>query len=115
MEPSGPLFKIKLASGRILGPLDLERVRLLVLKNQIVGTETAREYPNGEWVDINTIAAISEMVLAHAEGRLAKDSSPVSASGYSPILGDPAQIKTHVLPGANPVLTGSQTLGKLKE
>lgn len=35
-------YKIKHSSGRVLGPLDLDRVRLLIAKNQIQGIEPAR-------------------------------------------------------------------------
>ncbi|MGK5083573.1 tetratricopeptide repeat protein [Bdellovibrionota bacterium FG-1] len=108
MPTSGQLYKVKLASGRILGPLDLDRIRLLILKNQIVGTETAREYPKGDWVDINSLSLIGELLVARVEGRLGRkeDHSPATAVGYSPILGDSG--KTQVLPGAKPFFTDDE-------
>jgi tetratricopeptide (TPR) repeat protein len=84
----GSLYKVKHHSGRILGPLDLERVRKLVLKNQIIGTEIAREYPIGEWVDINRIPEIAELLLQHAAGTLERSASALRSdqSSYRPIL-----------------------------
>ncbi len=70
MAPPGLHYKVKLSSGRILGPLDLLRIRLLIQKNQIIGTEIAREYPAGDWKDINLIPKIAEMLIAHASGVL---------------------------------------------
>ena len=97
---TGRTYKIKLASGRILGPLDLDRVRLLILKNQITGTETAREYPSGDWLDINRISAIADLLVKHAKGELRTDSTLApedAAGGYNPLLAP-----TQVLPGAGP-------------
>jgi tetratricopeptide (TPR) repeat protein len=86
-------YKVKLTSGRILGPLDLERVRLLILKNQITGTEVAREYPQGEWVNINQIPQIADLLVAKASGSLAQMSKISNAL-----------TATAVLPGATQVL-----------
>jgi hypothetical protein len=83
LAPSEQFYKIKLASGRILGPLDLERVRLLVLKNQVVGTEVARAYPQGEWQDINLIPEIAELLVAKIDGSLTQEEEPPS---YHPIV-----------------------------
>ena len=57
-QSSNKRYKVKLESGRILGPLELARVRLLVLKNQITGNEVAREHPSGDWQPISEIQAI---------------------------------------------------------
>jgi Tfp pilus assembly protein PilF len=88
-------YKVKLESGRVLGPLDLERIRLLVLKNQIVGKELARVYPRGDWLKITSIPEISSILLARAAGRLTKDSTlgPDSATRGS-------SASTHILAGA---------------
>ena len=115
MEPdsqgSGQHYKIKLANGRILGPLDLERVRLLILKNKIVGTELAREYPQGDWKDINLIPEIAELLVARASGALVKE-DPSSVSGYRPIKGAPPPMD--VLAGATQVLN-TASMGSLPE
>ncbi len=97
---SGRNYKVKLTNGRILGPLDLDRVRLLILKNQITGTETAREYPDGDWVDINRIPAIADLLLKQAKGDLRPDSTLAPEAvgpDYNPLLAP-----TQVLPGAGP-------------
>jgi tetratricopeptide (TPR) repeat protein len=110
----GPQFKVKIASGRILGPLDLERVRQLILKNQIVGTEIAREYPRGDWVDINSIPLIAELLVARAEGRLSQPQADPGGSAYSPLMGDAGLLATQVLPGAEPA-AGKTTLAEIAE
>jgi tetratricopeptide (TPR) repeat protein len=110
-KPAGPLYKVKLASGRILGPLDVERVTILILKNAIVGNEVAREYPNGEWKDINQIPELSGILLAKIEGRI--QSEPRSASGYDPLLR--TQISMEVLPGTGDGSAPTGSLGALPE
>ncbi|MEO5970645.1 MAG: tetratricopeptide repeat protein, partial [Bdellovibrionia bacterium] len=100
----GRTYKIKLLSGRVLGPLDLERVKLLILKNQIIGKEVGRIYPDGEWVDINQIPEIAELLVAHISGELNKDSPEVNPSGYQPILGRQGAYPPDALPGATQVL-----------
>ncbi len=82
------LFKIKLGSGRVLGPLDLERIRQLILKNHVTGKEVGREYPSGDWKDVNKIPEIATLLVAKAKGELKKMPLPGTLSS------------THVLPGS---------------
>jgi tetratricopeptide (TPR) repeat protein len=89
-------YKVRLSSGRVLGPLDRERVRLLILKNHIVGTESAREYPDGDWVDIHQIPNLADLLVARIEGRLTSDPSVVETQGYQPLPGTAGP--TEVLP-----------------
>src|SRR5690348_11148329 len=95
-------YKIKLNSGRILGPLDLEKVHLLIKKKQITGVEIAREYPQGEWKDINQIAEIAHLLMAGFEQ---KSNSTQNISSTQKIRSrvDPVG-PTEVLPGAREVL-----------
>ena len=84
---SADLYKVKHHSGRILGPLDAERVRLLILKNQIPGVELAKVHPDGAWEDINRIPEIAEMLFANASGKLGSSTTLKSEqSSYRPIL-----------------------------
>jgi tetratricopeptide (TPR) repeat protein len=76
-------YKVKLESGRVLGPVDLERVRLLILKNQILGKELARTYPSGDWVKIVAIPELGELFVAHAEGKLNQKSKIQEATSTS--------------------------------
>ncbi len=98
-------YKIKLVSGRILGPLDLKRVRLLVSRNRIIGTETAREYPQGEWIDINQISAIANLLLE-------KSFQGIKGSKKNPdalLLKDRNSLgSTAVLPGADQILEAKE-------
>lgn len=64
------LYKIRLASGRTLGPIEISRIELLVYKDKIIGTESARVYPRGDWKDINLIPEIADIFLSKATGKL---------------------------------------------
>jgi len=95
VTPSGQKYKVKLTSGRILGPLDLERVHLLIQKNQIIGTEMARPYPDGDWQDINRISEIAALLISHAGGTPHKnDPADLVLDSYE-MAGTPTQM----LPG----------------
>lgn len=80
-------YKIRLESGRILGPIDLARIQQLVLKNQVVGKESVRSQ-EGDWEDINKIPELAELLLRHASGNLKNEDEPneieiESADGYA--------------------------------
>ena len=107
----GPNFKIKLSSGRILGPLDLERVKVLILNQQITGQEEAREHPTGEWKPIQSIPALATLLLAHLEGKLKVGSSAAKSADTGAV----PQGSTQILPGAKPTKSISGTLPELPE
>lgn len=94
MPPLGRKFKIKLESGRVLGPLDLERVQKLIKKKHITGNEVAKVYPDGEWVKITEIEEISEILLALILGTLNPSAEKPTSSAQAP----------QVLPGATQIL-----------
>ncbi len=92
-------------SGRVLGPLDLERLKKLILKNQITGVELAKEYPNGLWQDINRIPELAELLYRNASGTLdATHTLKSEQSSYRPILSPTREqfAPTIVLPSAAP-------------
>ncbi len=97
MAPSGPRYKIKLSNGRVLGPLDLARVRQLIVKKWVRGLETCREMPDGEWRDINQFHDIAVLLVQMAEGRLEDrnsgqdDRSSSNAKAFLPGAG-PTQV-----------------------
>lgn len=62
------LYKVKLESGRIIGPVDLNRIRKLIEKGRIQGNEVAREYPTGEWLPFHQITALGQLILESIEG-----------------------------------------------
>lgn len=106
----GPSFKIKLSSGRILGPLDLERVKALILSKHIVGNEQAREHPTGEWMPIQSVPALAALLLAYIEGKLDAQSAIRVDSPGDVHLGS-----TQILPGAQPTVSVAGTLPKIPE
>lgn len=67
---SAKQYKIRLDSGRELGPFDIERVKLFISKNRINGNEVAKIHPTGTWKDINQFPEIAELILLHLEGKL---------------------------------------------
>ncbi len=67
---SAKLFKIKHSSGRVLGPLELDRVAKLIEKGEIVGGETARAHPDGDWTEIEKIAELNELLQRKLRGEL---------------------------------------------
>lgn len=72
-QPAQKLYKVKLSSGRILGPMPLRRIRDLILKNHILGEEEAREYPKGEWAKINAFNEVVDLLMKHFKGELKKE------------------------------------------
>jgi len=67
------LYKIRLSSGRIVGPINLENVKTLLLRDHVRGDESARVYPAGEWTEIQKIPEIAFLILAKLRGELKKD------------------------------------------
>lgn len=72
-------YKVRLNSGRVLGPLDLGRIRKLIKKGKITGDEQARHYPEGEWFPIRQESEIADILVAVLEGRLGKTDSKLAA------------------------------------
>jgi tetratricopeptide (TPR) repeat protein len=107
MAPSSSkkLYKIKLRSGRVLGPIGLDRIRLLIIKGQIQGLEIAREEPVGEWADINSFPPIADLLVAKAQGTLNLLQTPTRTLAKTSAMLAPTVVlnnpgKTVVLPVA---------------
>ena len=101
MTGSERLFKIRLVSGRVLGPIDLDRVRELIKSNAITGAETAREYPHGDWHDINRISILAELLVLRAQGYLEGKTFAIGGEAPVPepaIPALPSEGPTQVLP-----------------
>ena len=95
-------YKIKLASGRVLGPIDLDRIRLLILKNQITGSETARRYPEGEWVTIQHLPEVADLLVARIAGTLKPAPGSAQPAPVNPLAATTILSKDDLLPGAAP-------------
>lgn len=97
--PSAPKYKVKLSSGRVLGPLDHARISLFIKKGQITGVETVRLHPDGSWVDINTVPSLAELLLQNAQ-RILPDPKPPQFPGLPETSAiDQAQVATVALKG----------------
>jgi tetratricopeptide (TPR) repeat protein len=62
-DQSGKTFQVKLVSGRVLGPLDLNRIYKFIDKGQIKGTESVRENPTGEWKLITEFPELLDLLV----------------------------------------------------
>jgi tetratricopeptide (TPR) repeat protein len=96
-------FEIKLSGGRIIGPVDLLRVRVLIQKNQVNGTEQARFYPDGEWTDINRFPEISDLLLERLQKGtevFSRETSDQEADKTAAISSE--QTSSAALPGLDP-------------
>lgn len=102
MSPGSKHYKVKLQTGRVLGPLDLDRIRKLILKKHITGVEVARDGSDAEWQDINRFPPIAELLILHAQGKL-KDTSEEGAPGGEVDPFGP----TRILPPEEPLLSVS--------
>lgn len=104
MPPLGRQFKVKLSSGRVLGPLGIDLVRRLIKKKHLTGTEVARVYPDGDWVNIFQIEEIAQAFVEVVQGfdheHLQTDPSIQND--------DRASSLTSVLPGATQVFPSTQ-------
>lgn len=72
-------YKVRLKSGRVIGPLDLDRVKLFIFKEKITGLEMARLYPTGDWKDINSFPEVAELLMQKLEGKLVVDEQLLKA------------------------------------
>ncbi len=70
-QSSTKTFKIRIAPDRVLGPLDLERVRALVMKGRIQGEESTSVSPFTSWAPFISFPELSELLLK----KLEKDSN----------------------------------------
>lgn len=61
-------YKIKLGSGRIVGPIDRDQVLKFIKKKHILGEEQARVHPDGEWKEFRSIPELAELLMAHLLG-----------------------------------------------
>src|SRR5688572_5525452 len=57
------IYKVRLHSGRILGPIGLSRIWQLIKKKEIQGNEQARSCPYGEWKPIHQFSEIAELLV----------------------------------------------------
>lgn len=87
-------YKIRLSNARVLGPIDLERVKLFILNGAITGLESARLYPTGEWKDVNKFPEIAELLLQKLEGSLkAEENGPSGEPSLDDIFSNEPRIK----------------------
>lgn len=84
-----PLFKIKLKNGRVLGPIDLARVRALIRTGDIVGTEQACRHPNEHWRTFSSFPELGEAFLAAMSGP-EPEAKPAKKKPSEPASGDPS-------------------------
>lgn len=111
-------YKIRLESGRILGPLDLARVRTLIQKKHITGKEFARVLPAGEWKDIHQIPELSQLLLKSLQPTTGQtlvntEVLPTEVDALGETVALPSE--DALLPGAEIPTTSVPSLGSLPE
>jgi tetratricopeptide (TPR) repeat protein len=68
------LYKVKLENGRILGPLNLERIKLFIFKDVFTGGEQACLYSENNFKSINEFSEIADLFLKKTNNTLSLDS-----------------------------------------
>lgn len=92
----GQKYKIRLNSGRILGPMDRDRIRRFIESGHILGNEQARVHPDGEWIDIGKIRELADlMILVLREGKSPASGEPLPDE---PVESAPLNSSTVILP-----------------
>jgi tetratricopeptide (TPR) repeat protein len=111
-------YKIRLESGRILGPLDLARVRALIEKKHITGKEFARILPDGEWRDIHHIPELSQLILKALQPNTTETIiEQVGLPDDVDVLGETLALPTgeDLLPGADLPTGSAVSIGSIPE
>src|SRR5687767_36478 len=66
-KPPNKTFKIRITPERVLGPLDFERVRALVMKGRIMGQEPTSVEPFTSWSTFASFPELAELLLKKLE------------------------------------------------
>jgi tetratricopeptide (TPR) repeat protein len=80
-------YKIRLETGRVLGPIDAERITKLIRKGHVRGNEVVRAHPEGEWKPLAHHPELADLMLAVASGT----SVPERTQGTGAHHAEPAQ------------------------
>ena len=67
---SSNLYKIRLRTGRVLGPIDCARIEKLARKGHVLGDEVASLHPGGEWKPLAKHDELARLILSLAAGGL---------------------------------------------
>lgn len=62
-QGSSKTYKIQISPDRTIGPLDLERVRALVMKGRLQGTEPTATEPFQQWKPFSSFPELGELLL----------------------------------------------------
>jgi len=111
-------YKIKLQSGRVLGPIELDQVKQLIINEHIKGNELARIYPDDEWKNINQIKEINELLLSYLSGELKeKEEEPSMEIDLNSGQGDTVVLSEtdNALPGLESTSDNIPSLGAISE
>ncbi|MGZ3686556.1 MAG: hypothetical protein ACXVCI_22080, partial [Bdellovibrionota bacterium] len=60
-------YKIRITADRVLGPLDLDRVKQLVMKGRVQGKEPTSVEPFNSWTPFASFPELSELLLKKLE------------------------------------------------
>jgi tetratricopeptide (TPR) repeat protein len=80
-------YKIRLETGRVLGPIDADRIAKLIRKGHVRGNEVARAHPEGVWKPLAHHPELADLMLAVASGT----STPEQTRGTGERIAEPVQ------------------------
>lgn len=66
-------YRIKLRSGRVVGPFHANQVAELYLKGHIDGSEQCQSFPVGDWLTFESFPQLKSLLLKLASGELTAD------------------------------------------
>jgi Tfp pilus assembly protein PilF len=102
-------YRVRLVSGRELGPLSLSRIQSLILKKHITGGEMVRILPAREWRPFVGVPELQALLSSPESARPPEAESPIELPG----LEDPDE-QTHIheisLPSSTADEEGERTL-----
>lgn len=97
---SEQLYKIKLENGRILGPLNLNRIQAFIQQKVITGSEKVRKYPDHEWKEWHSFSELVELLPAKKHTLSLMTATP-SSVGNEPKAMDEEAEKTILITHGN--------------
>lgn len=60
-------YRIRLQTDRVIGPVNVNEIKELILKKKIIGNEKVQTFPNGDWVNLKTIEELSDLFSGNIE------------------------------------------------
>jgi tetratricopeptide (TPR) repeat protein len=99
---SSTKFKIRLETGRVLGPIDAERIAQLIRKGHVRGNELVRAHPEGDWKPFAHHTELADLMLAVAAGKSLEETKAGTAQHHPEVAQTQLLEATRILPSDSP-------------